>query len=127
MSWLSSHLKPWHLFSFWPGVEWYLYRKSIGLLWWLLKGRNKMKTLVSLEGGAVQIQEQAGDFYMVFDGELGGGAVKGIIEGKGSIKLGAGSVGLKLAEAFINAHLPASVVPFAAAAEQYLNGVVAGA
>lgn len=84
-----------------------------------------MKTLLSLLGGAVMFQEQAGDFYLAFDGSLGGGAAAGIIEGKGSIKLGTGSVGLKLGEAWVNAHIPAAAVPFAQMVESAINGAVA--
>lgn len=84
-----------------------------------------MKTLFTLLAGAALIQEQAGDFYFVFDGSLGGGAAVGILEGKGSLKLGTGSVGLKIAEAWINSHVPAAVEPFVAAGEAYLNAAVA--
>lgn len=84
-----------------------------------------MKTLMSLLNGAVLVQEQAGDFYLAFDASIGGGVAAGIIEGQGKIKIGAGSVGLKLAEAWINAHIPDAVKPFAEAAEAYLNAQVA--
>lgn len=84
-----------------------------------------MKVLVSEFGGAVQIQEQGGDFFLAFDGSIGGGAASHIVEGQGKIKLGTGSVGLKLAESYVNAHLPASIQPFAVAAESYANSFVA--
>jgi hypothetical protein len=84
-----------------------------------------MKTLFSLFGGAVLFQEQAGDIYLVIDGSLGGGAAAGIIEGQGKVKLGAGSVGLKLGEAWVNAHVPLMALPYVQAAEAYVNGLVA--
>ena len=84
-----------------------------------------MKTLFTLFAGALLIQEQAGDFYAVFDDSIGGGAAAGIVSGKGSIKFGTGTVGLKLAEGWINSHAPAQVQPFLLAAEAYLNPVVA--
>jgi hypothetical protein len=84
-----------------------------------------MKTVFSLFGGAALIQEQAGDFYLNFDDSVGGGAAAGILSGKGSLKLGTGSVGLKLAENWINSHVPASVEPFVLAGETYLNNLVA--
>ena len=84
-----------------------------------------MKTLVSAFGGAVQIQEQALDIYLVFDASIGGGAASGIVEGSGKIKIGSGSVGLKLGEAWLNAHAPASVQPFLIAAEAMINPAVA--
>jgi hypothetical protein len=84
-----------------------------------------MKTVFSLLGGAALIQEKGGDFFLNFDASVGGGAAQGILSGSGSIKLGTGSVGLKLAESWINAHVPASVEPFVAAGEAYLNTAVA--
>ncbi len=86
-----------------------------------------MKDLFSFFNGAVKVQEKSGDFYLAFDGSLGGGAAAGIIEGQGSVKLGSGSVGLKLAEAWVNAHAPAYLKPFLEAGEAFLNGTVAGA
>jgi len=84
-----------------------------------------MKTLFSIFGGAVSIQEKAGDFYFVFDGGLGGGAAAGLVTGQGSVKLGTGSVGLKLAESWINSHVPSELEAFAVAAEGYLNSTIA--
>ena len=84
-----------------------------------------MKTLFSELNGAVLVQEQAGDFYLSFDDSLGGGAAAGFFTGKGTLKLGTGSVGLKLAEGWLNAHVPASVAPFLVAAEAYINPLVA--
>jgi hypothetical protein len=86
-----------------------------------------MKALLTLLDGALLVQEQAGDFFVTFDGSLGGGAAAGIIEGKGTIKFGTGTVGLKLLEQWVNAHLPASVQAFAQMAEAALNSAVAGA
>lgn len=85
-----------------------------------------MKTIVTLLGGAVELQEQAGDFYLSFNGSLGGGEAAGIVSGQGSIKLGTGSVGLKLGEAWVNAHAPAYMAPFLQGAEAAINGYVAG-
>jgi hypothetical protein len=84
-----------------------------------------MKTLLSLEGGAVTITEAGGDFTLNFDESLGGGSVAGWLKGKGSIILGSGTVGLKAAEAFLNHLLPASVQAVAAMIEGVLNSAVA--
>lgn len=86
-----------------------------------------MKDLFSFFGGAVKIQEQGGDFFLAFDGSLGGGEAAGLVEGQGKLKLGAGSVGLKLAEHWVNQHAPAYLQPFLQAGEAFLNGAVAGA
>jgi hypothetical protein len=83
-----------------------------------------MKTLINAFGGALQVQEQGGDFYLAFNGSLGGGNVAGWISGQGSIKLGTGSVGLKAAEALLNHLIPAAAMPVAQAIENALNGIV---
>lgn len=84
-----------------------------------------MKTILSLEGGAIVIAEQAGDFYLQFNDSLGGGSVAGWLSGQGQIKLGSGSVGLKAAEALLNHLLPASAQAVAQAIEGAINAEVA--
>ena len=84
-----------------------------------------MKTIMSFENGAVVLAEQGGDFFLNFDGSVGGGSMAGIISGQGSIKLGAGSVALKAAEAFLNHLLPASIASIAQGIEDALNAFVA--
>lgn len=85
-----------------------------------------MKTLVTLFDGAVLLQEQAGDFFLTFDGSLGGGEVAGWLSGKGSIKLGAGSVALKAGWALLNTHVvPATLLPYAQMVEGLIDAQVA--
>lgn len=83
-----------------------------------------MKNIISLEGGALVIAEQSGDFFLNLDGSLGGGSVAGWLSGSVSIKLGSGTVALKAAEAFINHLLPAATQPLAVAIEGYINAAV---
>lgn len=84
-----------------------------------------MKTLLTLEGGAITITEQGGVFSLNFNGSLGGGAAAGIITGQGSINLGVGTVGLKLAESLLNHLLPASAQVVAQAIEAVVNSAIA--
>lgn len=84
-----------------------------------------MKTLLTLEGGAITITEKSGDFYLNFNGSIGGGSVAGWLSGQGSIKLGTGTVGLKAAEAFLNHLLPASAQAIAQMIEGVLNSAIA--
>ncbi len=84
-----------------------------------------MKTLESFEGGASTLTEQGGVFSVNFDGSLGGGTLAGILSGKGSISLGAGTVGLKAAESLLNHLLPASVQAIATAIESVVNSAAA--
>lgn len=84
-----------------------------------------MKQLFSWFGGGITVTEQAGDVWLNFDGQLGGGQLKGIVEGKGSIHLGTGTVGLKVAEAWVNSKLPAAAQPFAQAVEAFANQAIA--
>lgn len=75
-----------------------------------------MKTIASFENGAITLTEDQGVFSLNFNESLsaGGGQASGIaqIQGQGSVKLN-GALGLKLGEALINSHLPASVLPLA--------------
>lgn len=86
-----------------------------------------MKTIVTLEGGAITVTEQGADLFLNYDAAAGGGSLAGILSGAGSIKLAAGSVGLKAAEAFVNHILPSAAEPFATAIESYINAQVAKA
>jgi hypothetical protein len=86
-----------------------------------------MKVLLSLDGGAIQLQEQAGVFTLVFDASLtvGGGAAAGIlkVQGAGTVVL-SGAQALVLGEALLNSHLPAAVLPVAEAVEGIVNAEV---
>lgn len=84
-----------------------------------------MKTIVTIEGGAITITEKGGDFFMNFDGSIGGGQLAGIISGQGSIKLGSGSVALKAAESFLNHLLPAPTQAIAQLIESAINSAIA--
>jgi hypothetical protein len=83
-----------------------------------------MKTLYSAANGAITVTEDQGKISLNFDESLnvGGGDAAGIvsIQGKGSICLN-GAQGLTLAAAFINAHIPAQMKPFAAIIETIVN------
>jgi len=83
-----------------------------------------MKTLISAYNGALQVQEQGGDFSIVINGSFGGGNVAGIVGGQGVFKLAAGSVGLKAAEGLLNHLIPSPALPVAEAIENALNGIV---
>lgn len=83
-----------------------------------------MKTLLSLENGAITITEQGGDFFLNFSGSVGGGVLAGILSGSGSVKLGSGSVALKAAEGFVNHLLPAAAQDMAKMIEDALNAEV---
>jgi hypothetical protein len=89
------------------------------------KGKTKMKTILTLADGAILLQEKGGDFFLSFDGTVGGGNMAGVIEGKGSIKIGTGSVALKAAEQFLNSVLPDAMIPIAEMLEQIINAGVA--
>lgn len=86
-----------------------------------------MKTIASFANGAITVTEDQGKVSLNFDKDLqvGGGEAAGIIEieGKGSIKLN-GEQGLKLAEALLNAHLPAAVLPLAQVVEGVVNQAI---
>ena len=79
-----------------------------------------MKVLASLFGGAVQVQEQAGQFSVVFDGSasLGGGSQAGVVtvEGQGKINFNS----KQEFDAFMGiliAHSPAAIQPIEAGAQ----------
>jgi hypothetical protein len=83
----------------------------------------KMKTWLSLLGGALTITEQGGVVSLNWDESLGGGKAAGILVGQGSLKLSA-LVGLQLGEQELNSELPASVEPVAEAVEGVVNAAV---
>ena len=83
-----------------------------------------MKTIFSSFGGALTLTEQSGVFTLSWNESLGGGQASGIISGKGSVVLNA-ETGLKLGEALLNAHLPASVQPYATIVETVANQAIA--
>lgn len=87
-----------------------------------------MKTIATLAGGAVTLTEDAGVFSLnISDAvSVGGGAAAGIVKAKGcgSVELDAAD-GLKLGEALLNSHLPASVQPLATVIEGIANQAVA--
>ena len=85
-----------------------------------------MKVLLSLQNGAVQVQEDAGKISLVVSEVAGGGNAAGIVKGSADIVLDAG-MGLQLAESLLNAHLPAALQAFAPAVEGVVNAAVAAA
>jgi hypothetical protein len=87
-----------------------------------------MKTIFSLAGGKVSLVEDAGVFTLNVSesASVGGGSAAGIVkvQGEGSVVLDA-AAGVKLGEALLNAHLPASVLPLATVIEGVANQAVA--
>lgn len=79
-----------------------------------------MRTLFSLFGGALVLTEQSGNLTLSWNESLGGGKVKGIVTGTGSIELGAYSA-IQLGETDLNALLPAALQPFALVIEGVAN------
>lgn len=79
-----------------------------------------MKQIVSLAGGAIVLNENAGVFTLSLNesASIGGGQAAGIVkvQGVGSVVLD-GETGLKLGQALLNAHLPASVQALASVIE----------
>ena len=83
------------------------------------------KVLESFEGGAITVTELSGNFYLNFNGSIGGGTFAGILTGSGSVCLGAGTVGLKAAESFLNHLLPTASQQIAQMIENVINAAVA--
>lgn len=83
-----------------------------------------MKTLLTLQNGAVTVVEDAGIISLNFNEALGGGKSAGIVKGTGSVILNA-QAGLQLAEQLLNAHLPASMQALAPIIETVINQAVA--
>lgn len=87
-----------------------------------------MKTIASLAGGAVSLTEDAGVFTLSLSdaAQVGGGSAAGIVkvQGAGSVVLDA-ATGLKLGEALLNSHLPATVQPLATIVETIANQAIA--
>lgn len=75
-----------------------------------------MRTLLNLGDGALVITEEGGDVTLAVSKTeaVGGGKAADILEAEGSGKIvfKSGTVGLKLAVAFVEAHSPAAIVPF---------------
>jgi hypothetical protein len=86
------------------------------------------KSIFSAAGGAIALTEDAGVFTLALSdaAAVGGGQAAGIVkvQGSGSVVLDA-QTGLKLAEALLNAHLPATVQPLAAVVESIANQAIA--
>lgn len=86
------------------------------------------KQIVSLVGGAVVLSEDAGVFTLALSesASVGGGSSAGLVkvQGSGSVVLDAATA-LKLGEALLNSHLPASVQALAAVIEGIANQAVA--
>jgi hypothetical protein len=83
-----------------------------------------MKTLLSLQNGAITITEQAGVITLSFSEALGGGEAAGIVKGSGSIVLNA-QQGLQMGEKLLNAHIPASLLPLVTVVEGVVNQALA--
>jgi hypothetical protein len=83
-------VKHWHLLSAWVPVEFWLYKKSTGLIWWIIfrflrKGSLKMgfsKTLASGELGSVSVSESGGTLSLTAtaQGSIGGGEAAGVVK-----------------------------------------------
>lgn len=86
-----------------------------------------MKVILSLANGAVQLTEDQGIFSLSLDESLsvGGGSAAGVVKvaDKGSVQLD-GETGLRLGEALLNSHLPASMQPLALVVEGVANQAV---
>jgi len=87
-----------------------------------------MKTIYSVQNGAITITEDAGVFSLNISekASVGGGEVAGIVkvQGEGSVQLDAATA-LKLGEALLNSHLPSSVQSLAAVIEGVANQAIA--
>lgn len=108
LHWKSSH--SWHLLSVWPAVEYFLYRKSLGVAFWLLKGKPKMDIQkqegpVSLD---VVVDGSGVKLVAKIQGSVGGGAAAGVLSAKSTneIDLGAAQA-LDLADKMLKGHFPA--------------------
>ena len=82
-----------------------------------------MKVLLSLAGGAIQVQEDAGVVSLVFDESVGGGSAAGIVKGSGSLILD-GPLALSLGEKLLNSKLPASMQAVAQVIEGIANQAI---
>ena len=86
-----------------------------------------MKTIFTALGGALVLTEQGGVFTLSFAeaAAVGGGQAAGVIkvQGAGSVVLD-GATGLKLGEALLNSHLPASLQALATVVEGVANQAI---
>jgi hypothetical protein len=86
-----------------------------------------MKQIVSLANGAVVLNEDQGVFTLSLSesASVGGGSAAGVVkvQGSGSVVLDA-ETGLKLGEALLNSHLPASMQPLAQVVEGVANQAI---
>lgn len=126
---LGDHIKE-GLLSVWVAVEWFLYKKSLGLVWWLInrKRRNNiMSKSKSYLGGALIVSEDSGKLKVTISksATVGGGKAASVlsVEGEGSITLD-GEAALQLTEALVNSKLPSSILPLVEAGEAIINAAV---
>lgn len=87
-----------------------------------------MKVLFENADKSVQLIEDAGVVTLSIDESksIGGGEASGIVKVAGNAKVILdGALGLKLGEAYLNAHLPAAVVPLAKVIEGIANQAIA--
>lgn len=134
MGWLAEHYKAISV-AFVAWVCHYLLReieKTVALavvarLGKLFKKEKTMRTILSLANGAVTLTETDGVVSLNLDEslQLGGGAAAGLVKvsDKGSIALD-GETGLKLGEALLNSHIPASLLPLAQVVEGVANQAI---
>lgn len=87
-----------------------------------------MKTIFTAFNGALTLTEDAGVISLNISekASIGGGEAAGLLKvaGEASVVLD-GATGLKLGEAALNAHLPASVQPLAVVIEGVANQAIA--
>jgi len=82
-----------------------------------------MKQIYGPKNG-ISVVEDGGKVTVSIGESVGGGAAAGVVQGQASIVLD-GEMGLKLGEALLNSHLPASVQPLALVVEGVANQAIA--
>ena len=82
-----------------------------------------MKTIKSYLNGAITITENAGSLFLNMDDSIGGGAAKGIFEGKATLSLGANQA-LDVLETDLNKIVPATFLPLVLAVEAVANSAI---
>ncbi len=86
-----------------------------------------MKTLVSLDGGVLVVQEEAGKFELAVNDAfvVGGGQAAGIVSVKGSASIVlSGKQAFDLGMALLKAHSPAALIPIEEGAQAIADAAI---
>jgi hypothetical protein len=90
---LPSWFHSWHLTFLWPPVELFLYKKSIGLVWWIVKpkGTNIMPKSVTVGPLVLEATVSNGQAKLTANAALsesvGGGAAAGVVGFKAGVQI----------------------------------------